>query len=395
MSYYKFEADDLFINTIEAYPDVKFYIQSGTVHINDKAIISGAYGDNITGVPAGYLSLYEYNINRHEENRIYPFVVKDGGKNAFKTTTSTQWNTSYNYDGAQIASSYVMSASISRYRIASVASTEYKRLTALRNTLDYYKYLSPHYDYTTYYSGSDTNMICIPSIFYGSSIKKGSVNLKFYISGSLAAQASDTRHNGELIQVSSSNYAPAGPVVGTILYNEGIILLTASADLDPTALKYRATTARSSWLHFGWGANDGNWPNHTENAATDTSLKNSCAIEFRGTNHIQTLTMLAKAPYGELNHSNNPTYIKKMPASLTKNFQTITSSHGFKEVNREVKNIVHANYTDIEPPFEKETYISKIALYDDNKNVIGFAKLATPVRKTEEREFVFKLKLDL
>jgi hypothetical protein len=28
-------------------------------------------------------------------------------------------------------------------------------------------------------------------------------------------------------------------------------------------------------------------------------------------------------------------------------------------------------------------------------NVIGFAKMATPVRKTEDREFIFKLKLDL
>ena len=44
---------------------------------------------------------------------------------------------------------------------------------------------------------------------------------------------------------------------------------------------------------------------------------------------------------------------------------------------------------------QKETYISKIALYDNDKNLIGFAKLATPVRKTEDRQFIFKLKLDL
>ena len=72
MSYYKFKPNDLFVNTIEAYPDVKFYIQSGSVYINDEAYISGTYSDNITGVPRNYISLYEYNINRDSGQRIYP-----------------------------------------------------------------------------------------------------------------------------------------------------------------------------------------------------------------------------------------------------------------------------------------------------------------------------------
>ena len=58
-------------------------------------------------------------------------------------------------------------------------------------------------------------------------------------------------------------------------------------------------------------------------------------------------------------------------------------------------NVVPSDYTDVPPSMQKETYISKIALYDEHKNVIGYAKLATPVRKTEDREFIFKLKLDL
>ena len=35
MALYKFEEDDLFLNTVEAYPQNKFYIQSGTVYINN------------------------------------------------------------------------------------------------------------------------------------------------------------------------------------------------------------------------------------------------------------------------------------------------------------------------------------------------------------------------
>jgi len=36
-----------------------------------------------------------------------------------------------------------------------------------------------------------------------------------------------------------------------------------------------------------------------------------------------------------------------------------------------------------------------VGIYDENKNLIGIAKVATPVRKTVERDFTFKIKLDL
>lgn len=391
MSYYKFKPNDLFINTIEAYPDVKFYIQSGSVYINDEAYISGSYSDNITGVPRNYISLYEYNINRDSGQRIYPFVVKDGLKTTFKNISKTNWNTQFNYEGNQITSSYNLSSSITRYYIDSygvtatpLATSSVRQdafyLRALRNVLDYYKYMSPHYSYD-YYNNKETNVISIPSIFYGSSIRKGSVNLKYYISGTLAAQASDTRYNGELVQVSGST---TGSIVGTILYNEGIILLTSSAELDSTSIDYESATT-SSWCRFGFGANDGT-------TIATTSLSASYSIEFQGVNHIETMTIMAKAPISEINHSNNPTYLSNSVGSLK---VASSSSYNFTEGTRYIKNMVSSSYTDIEPPLQKETYISKIALYDENKNVIGFAKLATPIRKTEDREFIFKLKLDL
>ena len=122
----------------------------------------------------------------------------------------------------------------------------------------------------------------------------------------------------------------------------------------------------------------------------------SCAIEFQGTNDIQTMTMLAKAPYNELNHSNNPTYLIAPPNSATRRFATkTTSSYMYTEPSMEIANIVHSPFTGSTPLFRKETYISKVALYDEEKNLIGYAKLATPVRKTEDREFLFKLKLDI
>jgi len=382
MSYYKFEPNDLFVNTIETYPDVKFYIQSGSIYINDEGYISGTYSDNILGVPRGFVSLYEYNINRDENQRIYPFVVKDGQKNTFKTISKTDYNTQFNYDGNQITSSYNLSASITRNFITSSAQDDYRRLRALRNSIDHYSYLSSYYNFEKYYESVDVNLISIPSIFYGSTIKKGTVNLKYYISGTLAAEVSDTKLNGELIQVSGD---AAGLVVGVVLYNEGFLLLTSSAGtIDSTVIDYETATT-SSWIRFGFGANDGG------TIATST-LSASYSIEFQGTNHIQTMTMMAKAPQGQLNHSNNPTYLVNSNGALG---SVSSGSYKFTESTRSVKNIVPANYTDIDPQFQKETYISKIAIYDKDRNIIGFAKTATPVRKTEDREFIFKLKLDL
>ena len=58
------------------------------------------------------------------------------------------------------------------------------------------------------------------------------------------------------------------------------------------------------------------------------------------------------------------------------------------------KNIFRSPYPDATSSFRKQTYISKIGIYDERRNLIGIAKLATPVKKTEDRDYTFKLKLD-
>ncbi len=74
------------------------------------------------------------------------------------------------------------------------------------------------------------NIIDIPTIFYESSIKKGSVNLKFYLTGSLIGECADTKRNGELIQTGPGG-SNVGSVVGIGIYNEGVIVLTGSWNL--------------------------------------------------------------------------------------------------------------------------------------------------------------------
>lgn len=381
MSYFKFGQNDIFHNTIEANPEYNYYIHSGTIYLDYLQDISGAYSDNITGVPKGFVSLYEYNINRASNQRIYPFITKGGVRSTLRTVTDQEWNTSYGYGGEEIRGNYNLSASITRFAITS--STRPK-ITALTNVLNHYAVHSPHYQYSSSLgdkSSQDISLINIPAILYGSSIKRGSMSLKFYVSGTVVGELQDTRHNGELVQVAPYGSTGSGSVAGVVLYNEGLVLLTGSWDLDSNSITYDGSSDVAKWKYFGMGANDG--------ATVDnTNLSSSFSIDYKGVNRIQTLNMFCHAKNGELNFSNNPTYLSGGPTYNS-------GSRVFKINQRNIKNIVSSSYTDTTPEFKKTTYISKIALYDKDKNLIGIAKVATPVRKTEDKQYTFKLKLDI
>ena len=68
MSFYKFSDDDIFINTIRSEPQYSFYIYNGSVYVNDiphqTNTVRDTVSDTIQGVPKGFISLYEYNIDR-------------------------------------------------------------------------------------------------------------------------------------------------------------------------------------------------------------------------------------------------------------------------------------------------------------------------------------------
>lgn len=383
MSLFKFDEDDLFTNTIKAYPEYRFYVQSGSVYINDSVQISGSNTNNIIGVPKGFVSLYEYNIDRPTNNSIFPFIEKDGHRTSFKTVSKTSYNTSLLF-GNTSDGSYNLSSSISRYYYDSSARS---RLFALKNTLNEYAILSPHYQYSSSFGDKNTqtvNLISIPSILYGSKIKKGSMSLKYYVTGTLIGELQDKNYNGELVQVGPEGSTGSGSVAGVCLYREGLIVLTGSWDLDSNSIKTDPTTpGPSKWIHFNYGANDGNSP-------ALTTLSASFAMDYKGTTCTQTLTMFAHAPYGELNHSNNPTFYDSSEAQVAE-----TGSVQFLESPKKIKNVVYSQFLDEEPRFTKTTYISKIAIYDEDKNLIGIAKVATPVRKTEEKQYTFKLKIDI
>jgi hypothetical protein len=100
--------------------------------------------------------------------------------------------------------------------------------------------------------------------------------------------------------------------------------------------------------------------------------------------------MLAHAPIGELNWSNNPTFFVK-----GQEVTPATSSVSYRERdNLVLKNIATSSYSGPAEEYYRTTYITKIGIFDEDKRLIAIANLANPVKKTEEQEYTFKLKLD-
>ena len=394
--YHKFGINDVFYNRIKAHPQNEFFIWNSNVYYNNKFEESGSFTGSVPCVPSGFVNLFEMNVDRNPTNTgfIYPYVEKTSDKIRLSTITDGEWHHSYSY-GENITGSYRMAASIGReYFSSGLSGSSNYTGSALKNTFDYYKKISPLYAYSSTALSIDKSsdaacMLTIPSIFYGSSIKKGTVDLKFYITGTLIGRLQDIRRNGELVQTEQSGTATySGSVAGMVLYNEGFIYLSGAWNIANTSTDPAYTFDASSvpkWIHFGAGANDGLGPIASRSSA-------SFSVEFSGTNYTPNVTMMAHAKKGELNHSNNFSYMKY---GQTKSLGPYTGSTVYVERDVEIKNVVSSSYPDPTGSFQKTTYISKIGIYDDEKNLIAIASLAKPVKKTEDRDLTFKLKLDI
>jgi len=403
---FRFSSDDLFVNRLITNPLYKVTFYSGSAYINDSR-----YGG--ANAASGSLSLYEMNVGREitssivvtgesKYNLIHPFVVKDGTMSSFNSISTTEYNEA-EY-GTVLTSSYPLTSSVQRETIlaASLPTTTIdstddffnarKKMIALGNTINSYKTSSPLFEYSSsnpltpkpLLTGT-VNMISIPSIFYDSGIRPGTIDLKFYYTGTLMAQAIDEQRNGEIISVMGST---SGSVVGLALYNEGFLLLTSSQALasdyafdDYTNDGYQEA---SSWLYFG--AYSGS---NSQNYATSSLY----SVAFRGTNNVPTMTMFAHAGAGNLNSSQNPTWISSSHKGWRDGI-TSTSGTYIEPTDLTIKNTVQSQFCRFEGDFQKQVFISKIGIFDDDQNLIGIAKLANPVLKREEDSLTFKLKID-
>ena len=399
---YRFDPDDIFHNRLKTHPQYEFYIYDSVVYYNNRSLQSGSFTPSVPNVSPGFVNLYELNVDRlsGDTGLIYPMITKGGGVEILRrgengTLTDSDWMTQFAY-GNKITGSYPLTASITREYFAD--SSTRKHVDALKNTFNFYVPLSKHYQFSSSMgekSAQALNLISIPSIFYGSSIKKGSVDLRFYVTGTMVGQLRDIHKNGELIQVAPYGSPNSGSVAGVALYNEGFFCLTGAWSINDRELKYTGETSvdEAKWIYFGVGANDGVSGSSGETASLQTRASASFLMAFSGTHYVPNVTMMAHAPRGHLNWSNNPTYIDQESSASFAN--PMTGTYQYVERDMIIANTVSASFMEPTASFQKNTYISKVAIYDEYKNVIGIATVATPVKKTEDRDLTFKLKLDI
>ena len=414
MSYKEFGPNDIFVNRVKMHPEWDFFIYNSEVFINNSQNISGSYSDNYKGVPAGFLSLYEYNLDR-EHKGIYPFVSgnadykmrfrKDMKNMLGEVKTGVNILNPNNF--TLLTSSYNMSASITRQYLAATTLTltsstilnHNHTSSVLKNMCLQYRTINSDFSNTLISSSTQTpldklfdndiNIINIPSIFYGSEMKKGTIDLKYYLTGTLVASAKDENENGKLISTFGTT---SGSVIGYALYREGILLFpsasaaTASLDDSGLGIQYSGSTAlSSSWLWFGAGAND-SWSGANKSSA-------SFGLNFEGTTYKNTMTMFCHADKGELNYSNNPTFLNISHSGSIVGHST--SSYTYEDNEVQIKNVASSSFHKGEDEFRKVTYLSKVGVYDEDNNLLMTVDLARPYKKEEKDNFTFKVKYDL
>jgi len=105
------------------------------------------------------------------------------------------------------------------------------------------------------------------------------------------------------------------------------------------------------------------------------------------------MTMFSTADAGQLNNSLNPTWVSSSAAWQVSS--SFSSASFVEKTGSLITNTIQSQYCDYEEEFKKQVFISSIGLYDDNRELIGIAKMANPVLKKEDDQMTFKIKLDM
>lgn len=387
MSYKRFQDGDVLLNRIKTHNDVEYIIRYDYTTFYNKQNSGSNAGSDIQ-----YCSV---NPGRSKNGfpGIYPYLPKSS---QLDTLSSVSQNDFYTAEyGSQFNGVYPLTSSITvdYYNLNDTRL----RVDAMKNTLDRLRKLSKHYSYSSSLGDKSTQALCcvsIPTAYCGSGIKKGSVELSFY-SWNVTSQLLilegmlvDSAGNGELKQVSGAVSTNDGKVAGVVLYEQGAIILTGSWALrgsttwlgPPNGPAPTVASDKYRWKYFGQGST--------------TNVKPISIIKFQGTNYIPVITAFCHIEKGEGNNSSNPTWIDRDSANYKYTFASGTYNYD-EYATKQIKNTAASIYTGHTASFVKQTYISKIGIYDQYRNLIAIAKLATPIRKPENRDYTFKLKLDI
>ena len=257
----KFGPDDIFYNTVKTYPQYTLSYKLNEAYINNRQ----AQGNRVVN---GALSLYELNVDRPLGTDLAKtFITKGENINDFVFTNTSLTSSIPDYvqltQSSEISSSYPLTSSVSRERLigngssapfsgfeiingVSSGDSVYK-IIGLENTFNKNKIFSQKFDFDEYFISGDIvgtvdhiqqaasphqkymSLFVFPELFKAQKINLGSVELNFYITGTLLATAKDTKRNGELIET----YGPSvNSVIGVVSYAEGIMVVTGNYVLN-------------------------------------------------------------------------------------------------------------------------------------------------------------------
>lgn len=368
---YKFADNEIIRNTVKLYPKFNFKTyNNGAAH---HLVLNDQHNIKETAADYGQIDLYDFAGLSDKITRIVPKVSSRALSSDFPLFDGSEYGTAF-------SQSYPVTFGISVDRILS--GEQELKCNAINRMIDqHYRHMMN--GFSDVIGTSNQGVITIPRMFYGSSIKKGSVFCRVFSNDSvpygIIGSANDVHENGLLYLTEDSEAHPSGTVVGCVLYDHGIVAFRNFNTASSSLALYDGDARLPSWDNFLYTG-----------SITQSDVFIDYEFEFRGTNPLNTITMFAHAPKGQLNHSNNKTYIKRTTAD-----QTQTGSLSFIEYpKREIKNVVY-NPTDEASSFSKETYINKIGIFDEEKRLIAVSKVSNPVRKRAEDGYTFKLKLDL
>jgi hypothetical protein len=405
----KFTYNDIFYNTLLASPKYVVVMQSGSLRINDQINQNQEYSSSLNGIEYGGT----YSYSGYTGSLSYTSSIS----RSFIYAPSQIWNYQYTQYSNVTKISAIKNSLADYKRENNFADIKYYLLndgipsttTNPKLVLD----LSVSSDRRDYFirPSCSINLLEIPRDFYGNYIKPGSVQLNMYVSGVLTASAIDSQNNGKLIQTYGGT---TGSVVGSVLYDHGLILLTGSDSLSSQQAPYiqplSVYTASASpvndylkWIYFG-----------SYSSTTSSAPETKYELIFQGANFIPTVTMMCHAEKNELYWSNNNTFIENSQGDEIFNGQSTSSTDltgstyyaddgsilvSSLSVIKEskiitIKNTISSSFTHYSASYEPQVFISQIGIYDEEKNLIGIAKLANPVRKTKDLDYTFKLKLD-
>ena len=99
-THFAFGPDDIVRNVIRSNPSTEFFIYQDEVFLNKYPLMSGAFTGSVPNVPNGFISLYEYNVDRTDQPTargggtgfIRPFVTKGGYLTSLKTISENEFD---------------------------------------------------------------------------------------------------------------------------------------------------------------------------------------------------------------------------------------------------------------------------------------------------------------